>query len=156
MLIDETTDTSPHHYRLTQTHHLDGHTIRIRVHRDFYAHQSWAAAEVLTPALTWTELTTAPASDWHPATPTTATASRTRRPTAWPACGGSPMTSPSGPSGCCPPSPARTLPRPPARTPAAPATEPHPAATSSATTLPQHQPPSAQAANDPGFWQPPT
>ena len=52
MLIDETAATATHHYRLTQTHHLDGHTIRVRVHRDFYPHQSWAAAEVLTPALT--------------------------------------------------------------------------------------------------------
>ena len=91
MLIDETTDTAAHHYRLTQTHHLDGHTIRVRVHRGLLRHQSWAAAEVLTAALTWTELATAPASDWHPATPR----SGLRRPTAWRACGQRPTTSPS-------------------------------------------------------------
>ena len=71
MLIDETTDTATNHYRLTQTHQIDGHAVRVRVHRDFYPHQSWATAEVLTPQLTWTELATTPASDWHPSTPAT-------------------------------------------------------------------------------------
>lgn len=70
MLIDETAVTEATWYRLTQTHHLDGHTIRVRVHRDFYLHQSWAVADVLTPALTWTELATAPPADWHPGTHT--------------------------------------------------------------------------------------
>lgn len=70
MLIDETAFTEAACYRLTQTHHLDGYTVRVRVHRDFYLHQSWAIAEVLTPALTWTELVTAPPADWHPGTHT--------------------------------------------------------------------------------------
>lgn len=70
MLLDETAFTEASCYRLTQTHDLDGHVVRVRVHRDFYLHQSWAVADVLTPALTWTELATAPAQDWHPDTHT--------------------------------------------------------------------------------------
>lgn len=74
MDIDETTDIATHYYRLTQTQQLDGHTVRVRVHRDFYQDQSWAVADVLTPALTWTEIATAPANDWHPSTPPVRTA----------------------------------------------------------------------------------
>lgn len=70
MLINESAFTEAACYRLTQTHHLDGYTVRVRVHRDFYLHQSWAIADVLTPDLTWTELATAPPSDWHPGTHT--------------------------------------------------------------------------------------
>jgi hypothetical protein len=81
MLIDETACTEAGSYRLTQTHHLAGHTVRVRVHRDFYPQQSWAVADVLTPALAWTELATSPAQEWQPATytpRTTATAAAAR------------------------------------------------------------------------------
>jgi hypothetical protein len=71
MLIDSTFDTSGGAtYTLTEIHHTDtGHTLRVRVRRDFYRHQSHAAADVLTPDLTWTTLAATPAPDWHPATP---------------------------------------------------------------------------------------
>lgn len=150
MLIDETTDTATHHYRLTQTHHLDGHTIRVRVHRDFYPQQSWAAAEILTPALTWTELATAPASDWHPATPKARTAATDGLDCLRPIADHltqraqrllSTITRPTPPAAAC-------------ATPAAPAPSPTPLPMSSATTPPQHRP-CAQAADDPGLWQPP-
>lgn len=164
MLIDETTDTATHHYRLTQTHHLDGHTIRVRVHRDFYPHQSWAYAEVLTPALNWTELATAPASDWHPATPTPTPTARTAtdgldclRPIADHLTQRaqrllSTITHPTTPATACA-TPAAPAPSP---TPAAPAPNPTPLPTSIATTPPQHQPPSTQAADHPYPWQPPS
>jgi len=69
MLIDETFNLDPDAYRLTRLYHADGRLLRVTVHRDFYPQQSWAAAHVLTPVLTWTELVTAPASEWHPMTP---------------------------------------------------------------------------------------
>lgn len=145
MLIDETADTAAHHYRLTQTHHLDGHTIRVRVHRDFYPHQSWAAADVLTPALTWTELATAPASDWHPTTPTVRTAATDGLACLRPIAGHltqraqrllSTSTHPTTPATAC-------------ATPAAPAPSP--------TRLPnvQRNNPSTAPDTDPGRWQPP-
>ena len=68
-LIEETSDYQTDRYRLTQIHDLDGHTVRIRVHRDFYREHSWALAEVLTPALAWTELVETPAAHWYPAIP---------------------------------------------------------------------------------------
>ncbi len=46
-----------------------GHTVRVRIHRDSYARQSFARVEVLTPALTWTELATAPVDEWHEVMP---------------------------------------------------------------------------------------
>jgi hypothetical protein len=39
--------------------------IRVRVHRNFYADQSLAIAEVLTAALEWTEIAISPPSTWH-------------------------------------------------------------------------------------------
>jgi hypothetical protein len=42
------------------------HTVRVRVHRDFYPHQSSAAAELLSGAGTWTVLAVDPAENWHP------------------------------------------------------------------------------------------
>jgi hypothetical protein len=44
------------------------------VHRDFYQAQSFAVAEVLNHALTWTALTSQPPAAWHQATPARATA----------------------------------------------------------------------------------
>lgn len=50
-----------------------GHRLRVRIRRDPYERQSYALIEVLTPALTWTELADEPASAWHPATPYSST-----------------------------------------------------------------------------------
>lgn len=59
-------------YRWTEVLRLAGHTVRVQVHRDAYPEQSWAAAEVLTPHLTWTTLVNTPAAGWW--TRTTGTA----------------------------------------------------------------------------------
>jgi hypothetical protein len=67
-LADESTGRNDQSYTLTRVYHLGDFTVRISVHRDFYPSQSWAAAEVFTPALTWTRVLTAPASEWHPHT----------------------------------------------------------------------------------------
>jgi hypothetical protein len=56
-------------YGLTRVHHLDGQVLRVRVCRGAYLFQSHAAVEVLTPHRTWTELATAPPTDWHPDRP---------------------------------------------------------------------------------------
>jgi len=56
-------------YDLTRVHHHGGHTLRIRIVRDYYAHQSRAHADVLTPALTWTEVASIHPSAWHGDTP---------------------------------------------------------------------------------------
>ncbi|MEU5554270.1 hypothetical protein ABZ738_31315 [Micromonospora sp. NPDC047793] len=60
-------------YDLTEIRRVDGKVLRVRIYRDFYPHQSHALVEVLTPAMTWTELTTEPASAWHSATPSRST-----------------------------------------------------------------------------------
>jgi hypothetical protein len=39
--------------------------VRIRVHRDTYASQSFATADVLAADRTWTTLAIAPSSEWH-------------------------------------------------------------------------------------------
>lgn len=41
-----------------------GHKVRVTVKRDPYQFQSYAKVEVLTPALTWTELTTSSPRVW--------------------------------------------------------------------------------------------
>jgi hypothetical protein len=69
MLLDESFDAEPDDYRLTRLYQVDGRLLRVTVHRNFYPRQSWAAAHLLTPVLTWTELLSAPPRDWHPATP---------------------------------------------------------------------------------------
>ncbi|WFE59564.1 hypothetical protein [Micromonospora sp. WMMD712] len=46
-----------------------GALLRVRIHRDAYQHQSYALVEVFTPAMSWTALTSEPASGWHAATP---------------------------------------------------------------------------------------
>jgi hypothetical protein len=56
-------------YRLTRVHHVDGHTIQIRVYRDFYGSQSHAVAEVLTTDRTWTTVADTPWTQWHGSTP---------------------------------------------------------------------------------------
>ncbi|MFI7437849.1 hypothetical protein [Micromonospora haikouensis] len=57
-------------YDLTEIRRTSGGTLlRVRIHRDAYQHQSYALVEVFTPTMTWTALTTEPASAWHAATP---------------------------------------------------------------------------------------
>lgn len=51
--IGRTTNDGP---RLTRVYHVGQHTVRVRIARDFYLAQSYALAEVLTPALAWTVL----------------------------------------------------------------------------------------------------
>ena len=69
MLADESFGTTSQGYILTRIHHVNGLTIRIRIHRDSFQYQSSAVAEVLTPALTWTRVAEHPPSQWHAATP---------------------------------------------------------------------------------------
>ncbi|MFI2663435.1 hypothetical protein [Micromonospora carbonacea] len=57
-------------YDLTEIRRTSGGILlRVRIHRDAYQHQSYAVVEAFTPAMTWTALTTEPASEWHAATP---------------------------------------------------------------------------------------
>jgi hypothetical protein len=51
-------------YQLNRVHHVDGHTLRVRVYRDSYQVQSTATVGVLTPELTWTVLADQPPEDW--------------------------------------------------------------------------------------------
>lgn len=76
MIIDETfCQTRQGCYELTQIHQIDGLTLRVRVHRDAYAFQSHAVAEVLAPERTWTVIAHTPHTAWHRDTPlVTATA----------------------------------------------------------------------------------
>jgi hypothetical protein len=70
VLVDETFHTSRYGcYELTRAYHVDGHVLRVRVYRDFYARQSYAVAEILTPQHTWTVVATAPGTQWHHTTP---------------------------------------------------------------------------------------
>ena len=70
MIADETFHSSRQGcYELTRVYHVDGHVLRVRVHRDSYGFQSHAVAEVLTPHRTWTVVATAPWTEWHKATP---------------------------------------------------------------------------------------
>jgi hypothetical protein len=71
MLLDSSFDRGGEGtYSLTQTHRTPaGYTVRVRVRRDYYSHQSHAVAEVLNAELAWTELASAPAGQWHPTTP---------------------------------------------------------------------------------------
>ncbi len=69
-LIDSCFDHNTDGYRLTLAYRsADNHTIRVRVKRNAYVHQSHAIAEVLTPAMTWTTLADQPPSLWWPDTP---------------------------------------------------------------------------------------
>jgi hypothetical protein len=71
MLLDSTFDAAGEGtYSLTQVHRTPGgHTVRVRVHRDYYSQQSHAVAEVFSTERTWTQLATTPAGQWHPGTP---------------------------------------------------------------------------------------
>jgi len=69
VIVDETFALTGQGYRLTRVHHLGEHTLRVRVNRDGYEEQSHAVVEVLTPALTWTQLAAEPTPTWYQATP---------------------------------------------------------------------------------------
>lgn len=57
-------------YELANIVRLDnGLKVRVRVKRDSYEVQSYAKVEVLTPAMTWTEVLTEAPALWHPSTP---------------------------------------------------------------------------------------
>lgn len=51
--VGHTTNNGP---RITRTYQVGEYTVRVRIARDSYITQSYAVAEVLTPALTWTNL----------------------------------------------------------------------------------------------------
>lgn len=56
----------PHPFAsLAQVFRVDGKTIRVRMYAAYTSHQSYAVAEVLTPALTWTEICVSPPVDWR-------------------------------------------------------------------------------------------
>lgn len=70
MLVDQS--VSPYngnHYSLTRVHHVDGHILRVHVHRDAALQQSSAVVEVFTPAKTWTILANTAPANWHHTTP---------------------------------------------------------------------------------------
>jgi hypothetical protein len=60
--IGRTTNGGP---RITRIYHCGEHTVRVRVARDFYSAQSFALAEVLTPALAWTKVCEQPPEEFH-------------------------------------------------------------------------------------------
>jgi hypothetical protein len=82
MIADESFGTTDQAYHLTRVHHVGEHTLRVRIHRDAYDFQSHAIAEVLTPAMTWTQLAAEPPSVWHEATPSLYAAKAKVRPEA--------------------------------------------------------------------------
>ncbi|WP_194913257.1 hypothetical protein [Catenulispora rubra] len=51
--------------RITRIWHCGEHTVRARVAHDSYRQQSFALAEVLTPALEWTKVCETPPEDFH-------------------------------------------------------------------------------------------
>jgi hypothetical protein len=64
-LIDGTTGTHAGADIVQRIYLVGDAKVRVRVHRDSYARQSWALAEVLTPALTWTEIAVELSGNWH-------------------------------------------------------------------------------------------
>lgn len=60
-------NSAPHPYAsLVQTFRVhDAFTVRVRLKADYYTNQSYAIAEVLTPALTWTDIVSEPATEWR-------------------------------------------------------------------------------------------
>ncbi|MBB5157443.1 hypothetical protein [Saccharopolyspora phatthalungensis] len=70
MITDETTTGNNHTYVYIRTVRTPtGSTVRATVHRDFYPHQSFALAQVLTHDMTWTDLTFEPPEQWWDTTP---------------------------------------------------------------------------------------
>lgn len=71
-LIDEAFGPHDQGWTLERVYRVNGDadTVRVRIRCDVaYPKQSSAVAEVLTPALTWTPLATAPYTDWAPNSP---------------------------------------------------------------------------------------
>jgi hypothetical protein len=66
-LIDKVAAPARDGYQLTRIHRIGSHTIRIHLYRDTDPHYSNVNTQVLTPALTWTDLCTDPPSRWHDA-----------------------------------------------------------------------------------------
>lgn len=64
-LLDESSGATAQGWSLTRIYRVGGDTVRIRVVRDHYEHQSLALAEVLSTDRTWTHLLSAPPSRWH-------------------------------------------------------------------------------------------
>ncbi|NUR31152.1 MAG: hypothetical protein HOV83_35795 [Catenulispora sp.] len=60
--IGRTTNNGP---SVTRIWHCGDYTIRARVAHDSHRRQSYALAEVLTPARTWTEICETPPEDFH-------------------------------------------------------------------------------------------
>lgn len=60
--IGRTTNNGP---KVTRVWHCGDYTIRARVAHDSYEQQSYAFAEVLTPALTWTTVCTTPTGEFY-------------------------------------------------------------------------------------------
>ena len=59
--------------RITRIYHCGELTVRVRVAHDLYRIQSFALAEVLTPAREWTKICETPPEDFHYAGPDAAT-----------------------------------------------------------------------------------
>lgn len=71
-VIDSTHGTTSQGYTLTRTYHLQNPAstvVRVRIYRDFYAHQSYAVAETLTSGMEWNEIATELPANWHDGTP---------------------------------------------------------------------------------------
>lgn len=64
-LVDDSHGHDKQRFTLVRIYKIGTDTIRIRITRDFYPHQSAAVAEILTSNRTWTLLIDDPASNWH-------------------------------------------------------------------------------------------
>jgi hypothetical protein len=60
--IGRTTNGGP---RINRIYHCGEHTVRVRVAHDSFRIQSYALAEVLTPALEWTKVCEQPPEEFH-------------------------------------------------------------------------------------------
>lgn len=57
--------TSSQTYGITDTFVMDGEVVRVVIHVDAYAFQSYARADILSADKTWTPLCNRPSGDWH-------------------------------------------------------------------------------------------
>ncbi|MEU6022605.1 hypothetical protein [Micromonospora sp. NPDC047134] len=74
VLVDRSFGVRGQSYDLSEIRRTGaGHLLRVRIHRDSYPQQSYARVEVLTPAMTWTDLADEPAAAWHSGTPSRST-----------------------------------------------------------------------------------
>lgn len=67
---DETAGATKDRYHYTRVVETAGHVVRVRIVRDYYAHQSLAVAEALADNLTWTRLAEDAPGNWWTTTPT--------------------------------------------------------------------------------------